>query len=118
VPVDVQATGPVWAPARHAQVVIEATREALNNVEKASRATRALIRAEVSDGWIVVSVRDNGRGFIYEEGVGGYGIANSMKRPVEAIGGTFRLVSAPDLGCDVEFRVPAEANGGSGGPID
>jgi signal transduction histidine kinase len=109
-PVEVIAVGPIWVDSRQCPVVAEAVREALTNVVKYSNASRAFVFAGEDDGWLSVSTRDNGRGFVYNEAElrtsGASGIFESIKRPVEALGGRVRIIAAPDLGTEVEIRLP------------
>jgi signal transduction histidine kinase len=80
--------------------------------------------ADVEDSWVIVSVRDNGTGFVYEErdlrAAGKAGLLKSMKGRVEDLGGRMRVRTAPGAGTEVEFRVPydgteATVGGGTGG---
>jgi PAS domain S-box-containing protein len=65
--------------------------EALTNVVKHARATRATVRATVDDGVLTVEVRDDGVGGADPEGHGLVGIADR----VDALGGRLRIES-PD----------------------
>ena len=74
--------------------------------------------AERLDGEVVVSVRDDGIGFVLDEATlereGKLGILKSMKGRIEELGGRMELRSAPGLGTDVEFHVPVERGGPDG----
>jgi PAS domain S-box-containing protein len=63
--------------------------EALTNVVKHARATRATVRAAVEDGVLEVEVRDDGVGGANPEGHGLLGIADR----VDALGGHLRIES-------------------------
>ena len=65
--------------------------EALTNVVKHARATRATVRAAVDDGVLTLEVRDDGVGGANPEGHGLVGIADR----VDALGGRLRIES-PD----------------------
>ncbi|WP_272476477.1 sensor histidine kinase [Baekduia alba] len=71
--------------------------EALTNVAKHSEATRCEIAGTIDTGWLVVEVRDDGRGGV-DEAVG-TGIAGLRGR-VEALDGRMRVTDrgAPDAG--------------------
>ncbi len=111
-PVDVSATGPMWLPARVGEEICAAVRQALDNVSRHAEASRATVFADIEDGAVTVTVRDDGHGFDYDEprlrGAGKLGILQSMKGRVEALGGTMVIDSTPE-GTEVEFRVPLEA---------
>jgi signal transduction histidine kinase len=112
VPVTVTAVGPVWLPAAMVEELAAAVRQALENVAEHAGATGATVYAENDDGWVVVAVRDDGRGFEYDEdrlrADGKAGILRSMKGRVEDLGGSLRVHSGPGAGTEVEFRVPED----------
>jgi signal transduction histidine kinase len=89
-----------------------ATRQALENVVRHADASRVTVFAEEDNGFAVVSVTDDGRGFDYDEGRleadGKVGILKSMKGRVVDLGGTMNVVSAPSAGTEIEFRVPLD----------
>jgi hypothetical protein len=110
-PVTVGATGALWLPARHVEELTAAVRQALDNVVKHAGATRAAVFAEEDARAVVVTVRDAGRGFTYDErrllAEGKIGLAKSVKGRVEQLGGTMAVTSRPGAGTEVELRVPA-----------
>ena len=107
----VGATGALWLPARHVEELTAAVRQALDNVVKHAGATRAAVFAEEDARAVVVTVRDAGRGFTYDErrllAEGKIGLAKSVKGRVEQLGGTMAVTSRPGAGTEVELRVPA-----------
>ena len=109
-PVTVGATGALWLPARHVEELTAAVGQALDNVVEHAAATRAAVFAEEDAGAVVVTVRDDGRGFAYDErrllAEGKIGLAKSVKGRVEQLGGTMAVTSRPGAGTEVELRVP------------
>lgn len=109
-PVTVSAVGPIWLRAAAVEQLAAAVHQALDNVAQHAEATRASVFAESEDRWVVVSVRDDGRGFMYDEdgmrAAGKVGMLHSMKGRVEELGGHMRVETAPGAGTEVEFRVP------------
>jgi signal transduction histidine kinase len=109
-PVTVGATGALWLPARHVEELAAATRQALDNVVEHAGATRVALFAEEDEGAVVLTVRDDGRGFVYDErrllAEGKIGLAKSVKGRVEQLGGTMVVTSRPGAGTEVELRVP------------
>jgi signal transduction histidine kinase len=86
--------------------------EALANVAKHSGAGRCEIAGTIDSGWLVVEVRDDGRGGA-DEG-GGTGIAGLRGR-VEALDGRLRVA---DRGApDGDSARPTEPNGPGHGTI-
>jgi signal transduction histidine kinase len=110
VPVTVSAVGPIWLPAAAVEKLAAAVRQALDNVGAHAEATRAAVFADVEDDWVTVSVRDDGVGFVYDEGrlkaESKAGLLKSMKGRVQELGGRMRVETAPGAGTEVQFRVP------------
>jgi GAF domain-containing protein len=76
--------------------------EALTNVVKHARATRATVRAGVEDGVLTLEVRDDGAGGANPEGHGLVGIADR----VDALGGRLRIESTDGDGTVLAARLP------------
>jgi signal transduction histidine kinase len=114
VPVTVTAVGPAWLPAHEMQAVAGAVRQALENVAEHADATRAIVYAEALDDELVVSIRDDGVGFEFDEEAlarqGKLGMLKSMRGRIEDLGGTMRVHSAPGRGTEVEFRLSARGD--------
>lgn len=79
------------------------TAEAVNNVLKHARATRAMIEVAANAGRLVVRVTDDGIGFS-EQQQGGIGL-ESMRSRAAALGGECRIVAGPS-GTTVTFDIP------------
>lgn len=106
---------PVVLAATRAREVAAAVGAALSNVAAhAGEAARAWVLLEDAGSEVVVSVRDDGRGF--DRGrldaarvEGRLGVAASIEGRVRDLGGTAAVESAPGAGTEVEIRVPREA---------
>jgi signal transduction histidine kinase len=115
------ATGPIWLPAHQVEELAAAARQALENVVEHAGASRAALFAEEDGGAVVVTVRDDGRGFTYDQAAftaaGKMGLVKSVKGRVEQLGGHLRVTSRPGAGAEVELRVPipGQQEGGRGG---
>jgi signal transduction histidine kinase len=114
------ATGPIWLPAHQVEELAAAARQALDNVVQHAGASRAALFAEEDGGMVVVTVRDDGRGFGYDEAAftaaGKMGLVKSIKGRVEQLGGRVRVTSRPGAGTEVELRVPVPGRRGPGNP--
>lgn len=93
--------------------VVQLVREALNNVQKHSQATRAVVTLVESREWLELSVEDNGKGLNFsgafdleELEVLGLGPKSIMRR-VRDLGGDLVLESRPGRGTLLRLRVPA-----------
>jgi signal transduction histidine kinase len=114
----VNAAGTCWMPAQGVEALSGAVRQALDNVIRHARASSVTVFAEEHDGDILVSVRDDGLGFQYDEErlarEGKMGMLRSMKGRIEAMGGRMRVLSAPGRGTEIEFRVPLSVGASDG----
>lgn len=118
VPVTVSATSGAWMPASEVDEVVAAVRQALENAERHAHASEVTVFAEALDGEVVVSVRDDGVGFTFDEmrlaQEGKMGILQSMRGRAEALGGTMVIDSSLGRGTEVEFRFPRRSEARDG----
>jgi ligand-binding sensor domain-containing protein/two-component sensor histidine kinase len=98
---------PLGAEARHQLSLC--VREALSNVVRHSRATRATISLGIQNGTLVVQVRDNGHGLPAYPG-NGNGLKNMLAR-MENVGGTFDSRSSSGDGTTLTFKLRLPDNG-------
>ena len=85
--------------------------EALNNALKHARASAVIVRIQLQDGLLDMSIRDNGRGFepLAIGDKGGLGL-QTMQERADRIGGEFSLSSAPDEGTVVSVIIGLSTN--------
>ena len=111
-PVTVSSVGPLWMPSARGEELVAAVRQALENVARHAEAAHVTVFAEQEDGDVIVSVRDDGIGFEYDEAKlqreGKAGMLKSMKGRAEDLGGRMTVTSAPGRGTEIEFSVPVE----------
>lgn len=88
--------------------LIRVVQEALNNVRKHARATRAWVSCMANGEDLILEIRDDGIGFTPEEvGVASrYGL-RGMRERAELIGAEFQVISCPEEGTTVRVRLPA-----------
>lgn len=80
--------------------------ESLSNTLRHAKATNLSVMLIVRDETIILRVVDNGVGFDMENmKTGSYGLQNMRERAYE-VGGTFKLVSLPNQGTQLEVKVP------------
>lgn len=83
--------------------------ESLTNVVKHARATRVEVSLEAGEEALVLSIKDNGRGFdrdtVNTGRAGGIGLIGIRER-LEFIGGQLEIVTQPGLGTQLIARIP------------
>ena len=93
--------------------LLQILREALNNVQKHSKASRAVVSIEHAGKTIEISVDDDGAGFPFS---GSFTLdeldllrlgPQSIKRRVRSLGGDLTIESRPGHGAGLKFRIPA-----------
>ena len=80
-------------------------KEAVNNIARHSGCARAEIEFKDQGGWLVLKLRDNGKGFDTSRSFDGNGLV-SMSRRAERLGGTLEVVSRDGEGTAVTFKTP------------
>ncbi|TLW92320.1 hypothetical protein FFT09_15830 [Saccharomonospora piscinae] len=109
--VDAELTSPahVTMPAAQAEAIRRATSEALANVAGHAGVTTASVTVSQVDGVTTVEVIDRGRGFVPARvAPHSRGVAYSIVRRMELVGGQGTVASAPGRGTQVTLRWPGE----------
>ena len=108
----VGANAQVQLDAASSSEIIQIVREALHNVQKHSRATRANVAAALVEGALEISIEDDGGGFPFS---GTYTLAElellrlgplSIRRRVRSLSGDIQLSSTPGRGSNLRVRIP------------
>ena len=96
----------------HATAVFRVFQESLTNVFKHADATQVEATLERTEDEVILTVRDNGRGFDTDapRKPGSFGITGLRERAY-LLGGEVTLESAPGKGTTVEMRIPVKADG-------
>jgi signal transduction histidine kinase len=94
--------------------------QALANVVDHADATRALVEIECAGDGVVLRVSDDGRGFDPDHvqvlaDIAHFGLI-AMRERVEALGGRFRVTTAPGQGTVVEAKLPLTVPTEGSGP--
>jgi signal transduction histidine kinase len=105
--VDFECDGPLPALSPRAEAeALRIAQEALTNVRRHADATTVTVDAGSEDGRLVLTIRDNGRGFDPSiVGDAAYGMA-SMRERASLIGGALAIESAPRQGTSVRLTIP------------
>ncbi|HZA84974.1 MAG TPA: ATP-binding protein, partial [Actinomycetes bacterium] len=89
---------------------LRVAQQALANVVDHAKATHALVAIECSDRDVVLRISDDGCGFDPDHvqviaDIAHFGLI-AMRERVEALGGRFRVTTAPGRGTVIEARLP------------
>lgn len=79
--------------------------EALTNICKYAAATTVKIQLKAMPTDLRLIIEDNGRGFNLDENTTGFGL-QSMRERTLALGGQFKIESAPASGCRITADIP------------
>ncbi len=96
--------------------IFSVVQEALGNIKKHARARHVWIILALDDGRLIVTVRDDGRGFDTTKKdptkgrEGSMGMLN-MRERAQMLGGTLSIASAPGRGTTVTLSVPLAGDG-------
>jgi signal transduction histidine kinase len=111
-PVTIACVGTIWLSAHQVDELSAAIRQALGNAALHSHGSKVTVFADSDGGETVVSIRDDGVGFDFDEDrlrdEGKLGVLKSMRGRIEDLGGTMRIHTAPGKGTEVEFRLSSE----------
>ena len=106
IPVEVQADGIDRYPQDVEAAVYFCCLEALQNVQKYAKATRAIVHLAERDGDLIFEVEDDGKGFDPATAKRGSGMTNMADR-LDALGGEVEVDSALGRGTQLRGHVPA-----------
>jgi signal transduction histidine kinase len=79
--------------------------EAIANAVRHARATRIGVTVEYSVNALILTVEDNGIGFVLDEMSDSFGL-RGMKKRLESVGGTIQISSTIGIGTRIEVSVP------------
>jgi signal transduction histidine kinase len=100
-------------------VLFRVSQEALNNVSRHAKASRAEVRIEKLSDCIRMTVKDDGRSFNVERALlskdGKHLGLLGMRERIEMVGGAFAVESAPGFGTTITARIPLDGKPSRGG---
>ena len=103
------ALAPVRLPTSTELVIYRVVQEAITNIMKYAKAGNLWLALEEDDGFVEVSIRDDGAGFDTSlRPKSAHGLMG-MRFRVEAEGGTLSIRSAPGQGTHIRARIPRTA---------
>ena len=93
-------------------VVYRVAQEALSNAAQHAEAQTVKVDLFRKDGFVELTIEDDGRGFTFDQASRGLGMGGMRERAL-LVGGDLRIESRPGVGTRVRLRVPIENVDGS-----
>jgi PAS domain S-box-containing protein len=91
------------------QALFRIAQEAINNMVKHAFASQAVLRLEAGLTFVVLEIKDNGRGFDPQGHFPGHLGLKNMRERAERLGGGLAITSSPGMGTCITVRVPSIA---------
>lgn len=92
-------------------VLFRIVQEAINNILKHSQANRVRVGLKCARGMIILTIKDNGRGFVplkdKKKGESGIGL-RLIREMAETVEGSFEIHSSPGKGTELFVSLPEE----------
>jgi PAS domain S-box-containing protein len=95
-------------PLKVKQDLYRIAQEALHNTVKHARASRVVLRLELSNNAVIMEISDDGRGFDATTSYPGHLGLHSMRERAAKLGGTFQIESAEGQGTTTCIRIPRQ----------
>lgn len=99
------------------EAVYRVGQEALHNLVKHAKASRAALTLSHDNGTVSLEVRDDGAGFDPEGDFAGHLGLRSMQERTAKVGGSLAITSAPGQGTVVQMRIPLKEGTSSQRPM-
>ena len=92
-------------------ILFRIAQEALNNLLKHAKATKAVLNIDFAEDEVVFMITDNGRGFVLPDELGDFARTGklgliSMNERVHLLNGTFEVKSQPGSGTTIRVKIP------------
>ncbi len=81
--------------------------EQLRNILKHAKASSIIVNIRIQNDHLIMSISDNGIGFIPENIENGIGLSN-MQRRAEFFSGKMHILSSPGQGCTIKIEIPLQ----------
>lgn len=88
------------------EMLYRVAQQALHNIGKHAQASEVSLSLVEADGALVLTVRDNGQGFVVADHYPGHLGVTSMRERAQRLGAETRIESSPGMGCTITVRLP------------
>lgn len=100
IPVQCQLAVPPGLSQAISTALYRVVQEALTNIQKHAAATEIQLCLESTAAGLVMTLKDNGKGFAIDANRSGFGLQGMQERVV-ALGGQLEIISQPQMGCQI-----------------
>jgi two-component system nitrate/nitrite sensor histidine kinase NarX len=114
IPVTVTVPGKVILPAEVQVAFYRVCQEALNNIAKHAKASRAEINLKQEGAVVELCIRDDGQGFDPQQTISGHYGMGMMRERAEAVGAQLSVTSQLDHGTELTIRWTKPSPGPTG----
>ena len=90
-----------------ANTIFRIIQESLTNICKHADANLVSVNLIQSENVIDLVITDNGKGFDLSKNTTGFGLQGMKERAI-AISGEIEIVTAPQMGCKLQARIPIQ----------
>jgi two-component system nitrate/nitrite sensor histidine kinase NarX len=104
IPVTVTVTGEIILPAEVQVAFYRVCQEALNNIAKHAKASRAEINLKKEGTVVELYIRDDGQGFDPKQTISGHYGLGMMRERAKAVGAQLSIMSRPGHGTELTVR--------------
>ena len=113
IPVTVECSEPASLSSTAQAALYRIIQQALMNVSKHARATRASVAVTIEPGSVRCTISDDGIGFAVSASTAGASVERGlglvgMRERADALGGTFEVSSVPGKGTRIQIIIPSE----------
>lgn len=108
IPAEVDLDLPEFVPPDMEMAIYRVTQEALANIEKHADADHIYYSILLQEGQLIVTIRDDGKGFVKNKQGSGNGLENIRQR-VEDADGILHIISKPGRGTTILIKFPQKA---------
>ena len=88
-----------------AKIIYRIVQKSLTNILKYAEATEVYIKLKTTPKELILTVKDDGKGFDPKQNSSGFGIRGMQER-LATVNGQFRLNTSPGKGCHIEVKIP------------
>ncbi len=92
-------------PVKVKLMIFRIAQEQINNILKHANSAKISVMLSLNNEYLMLQIKDDGKGFIFNEKSNGNGLKNIHSR-IEIFNGILEIISAPNCGCSLNISIP------------